>query len=165
MPPIPGRMECVRQTPFSVYLDYAHTPDALEAALSGLRRCLSSPDARLHVVFGCGGDRERQKRPLMGAVAAKHADRILLTADNSRSEAVQDIIADILTGIPSSDLARTSVIEDRRDAIRHALGTAAPGDIVLLAGKGHETTQTDRLGTRPFSERQIVDAYFAEQFP
>ena len=165
MPPIPGRMECVRQTPFSVYLDYAHTPDALEAALSGLRRCLPSPDARLHVVFGCGGDRERQKRPLMGAVAAKHADRILLTADNSRSEAVQDIIADILTGIPSCDLARTSVIEDRRDAIRHALGTAAPGDIVLLAGKGHETTQTDRLGTRPFSERQIVDAYFAEQFP
>jgi len=165
MPPIPGRMECVRQTPFSVYIDYAHTPDALRRALTGLGNQLrqKSPGGHLHVVFGCGGDREREKRPQMGAIAASLADRIILTADNSRSEDVHDIIADILDGIPNTALAKTAVIEDRRQAIRHVLHTAEPGDTVLLAGKGHETYQTDRSGTHPFSEREIIQAFFTAE--
>ena len=163
MPPIPGRMECIRQTPFSVYLDYAHTPDALHRALSGLRKTLPTPNSRLHVVFGCGGDRERQKRPMMGAIAAALADRITLTSDNSRSENVQDIIADILDGIPGAQLAKAAVIEDRAAAIRHVLSMAEPGDIVLLAGKGHENYQTDRSGTHPFSEREIIQSWFNEK--
>lgn len=164
MPPIPGRMECVRKTPFSVYLDYAHTPDALRSALSGLRarQNKTAPNAQLHVVFGCGGDRDRTKRPMMGLAAAEYADRIILTADNSRSEATCDIIADILGGIPSEHLGKTVVIENRRDAIRYALCTAAHGDTVLLAGKGHETSQTDRDGVHPFSERDIIKDYFSE---
>ena len=167
MPPIPGRMECVRRVPFSVYLDFAHTPDALRAALSGLRAELekTAEGAKLHVVFGCGGDRDRTKRPMMGLAAAEYADRIILTADNSRSEATCDIIADILGGIPPEHLSKTVVIEDRRDAIRHALCTASCGDTVLLAGKGHETSQTDRDGVHPFSERDIISDYFSENDP
>ena len=164
MPPIPGRMECVRQTPVSVYIDYAHTPDALRRALTGLGNQLrqKSQGGRLHVVFGCGGDREREKRPQMGAIAAALADRIILTADNSRSEDVHDIIADILSGIPDAALEKTAVIEDRYRAIRHALCTAEPGDTVLLAGKGHETYQIDRSGMHPFSEREIIEAYYSK---
>lgn len=167
MPPIPGRMECVRCSPFSVYLDYAHTPDALRAVLSGLKaqQLKTAPHGRLCVVFGCGGDRDRTKRPMMGLAAAEYADRIVLTSDNSRSEATCDIIADILGGIPSEHLGKTTVIEDRRDAIRFALSSAADGDTVLLAGKGHETYQTDRDGVHPFSERDIIQDYFSENRP
>lgn len=160
MPQIPGRMECIRDKPFSVYIDYAHTPDALRRALSGLRTALRSRNSRLYVVFGCGGDRERQKRPQMGAIAAELADRVILTADNSRSESVHNIIADILDGIESAQLEKVAVIEDRAAAIRYALFSAEPGDTVLLAGKGHETYQTDRNGTHPFSEREIVQNWF-----
>ncbi len=161
MKPIPGRMERLRETPFSVYLDYAHTPDALRRVLLGLRT-VSRP-GRLHVLFGCGGDREREKRPMMGAIAAELADRIILTADNSRSEDVHDIIADILGGIPKAAVHRVTVIADRRQAILHVLDTAAHGDTVLLAGKGHETYQTDRDGVHPFSEREIIQAYFNDK--
>ena len=160
MPPIPGRMECVRTEPFSVWLDYAHTPDALERALTGLRK--TYPDSRLYIVFGCGGDREHRKRPIMGQIAARYADRIILTADNSRTEDVHDIITEILTGIPTALLYKTTVIEDRRRAICYALFSADAGDTVLLAGKGHETYQTDRNGSHPFSEREIIQDYFHE---
>lgn len=159
MKPIPGRMECVRTMPFSVYLDYAHTPDALRRVLTGL--CRQKTDT-LHVLFGCGGDRERQKRPMMGSIAAELADRIILTADNSRTEDVRDILADILTGIPPEHRHKVTVIPDRRAAILHVLQTAAPADTVFLAGKGHETYQTDKTGTHPFSEREIINAYFSE---
>ena len=98
----------------------------------------------------------------MGAIAAALADRIILTADNSRSEDVHDIIADILSGIPDAALEKTAVIEDRYRAIRHALCTAEPGDTVLLAGKGHETYQIDRSGMHPFSEREIIEAYYSK---
>ena len=163
MKPIPGRMECIRHEPFSVWLDYAHTPDALRQALSGLRKSCDTAGSRLYVVFGCGGDRERQKRPQMGAIAAELADRVILTADNSRSEDVHNIIADILNGIPGTRLERVTVIEDRRRAIRYALFSADPGDTVLLAGKGHETYQTDRSGIHPFSEREIIQQWFNEK--
>ena len=100
---------------------------------------------------------------MMGAIAAALADRITLTSDNSRSEDVQDIIADILDGIPGAQLAKAAVIEDRAAAIRHVLSMAEPGDIVLLAGKGHENYQTDRSGTHPFSEREIIQSWFNEK--
>ena len=160
MKPIPGRMECLRTAPFSVYLDYAHTPDALFRALSGLRK--THPVGRLSVVFGCGGDREQPKRPLMGKIAAEHADRIILTADNSRSECVHDILAQIIGGIPRTKRHKVTVIEDRTDAVRQALSDANAGDTVLFAGKGHETCQTDRSGTHPFSERDIIQQWFNE---
>ena len=159
MKPIPGRMEVIRHTPCSVYLDYAHTPDALRRVLEGLQRIKKG---RLCVLFGCGGDRERQKRPMMGAAAAELADRIILTADNSRTEDVRDILAEILPGIAPCDRHKVTVITDRRAAILYALNTAAPDDTVLFAGKGHETYQTDQTGTHPFSERAIVDAYYKE---
>lgn len=159
MKPIPGRMEWICHTPFSVYLDYAHTPDALKRVLTGLCR---QKTGTLHVLFGCGGDRERQKRPMMGAIAAELADRVILTADNSRTEDVRDILADILAGIPPEHRHKITVIPDRRAAILHGLHTAVPGDTVLLAGKGHETYQTDKTGTHPFSEREIINAFFTE---
>ena len=156
MQPIPGRMERVLAAPYSVYLDYAHTPDALKRVLQGLGK---QTTGALCVLFGCGGDRERQKRPMMGAIAAALADRIILTADNSRSEDVRDILTEILGGIVQNDRHKVTVITDRRAAILHALNTAKAGDTVLLAGKGHETYQTDQTGTHPFSEREIIRAY------
>ncbi|MBO5648534.1 MAG: UDP-N-acetylmuramoyl-L-alanyl-D-glutamate--2,6-diaminopimelate ligase [Clostridia bacterium] len=154
MPPIPGRMELLTDTPFAVYLDYAHTPDALRAALTGLRH--TYPTARLRVLLGCGGDREREKRPQMGAIAATLADDAVISEDNSRTEDPLAIFADIVSGIARQHRARITLIPDRAAAIAHLLSVSQPGDVILLAGKGHETTQTDARGTRPFSDRDIA---------
>ena len=147
----PGRLEVFAKMgrPL-VVVDYAHTPDALEQALKVLRQHCSG---RLAVVFGCGGDRDRGKRPLMGAVAARLADGIVLTDDNPRSEESAQIIADIKTGLGA---AVATVIADRREAIAHALQGAKAGDVVLVAGKGHESTQVSRAGVRAFSDRAVV---------
>ncbi|MEO6079120.1 MAG: UDP-N-acetylmuramoyl-L-alanyl-D-glutamate--2,6-diaminopimelate ligase [Steroidobacteraceae bacterium] len=147
----PGRLEviAVPGQPLAV-VDYAHTPDALEQALRVLRRHCTG---RLIVVFGCGGDRDSGKRPLMGAAAARAADRIVLTDDNPRSEDALQILADIQRG---TGAAPVTVVQDRRAAIAHALQHASAGDVVLVAGKGHETTQVTGTGTRPFSDRQVV---------
>ncbi len=151
--PVPGRMERLElNAPFQVFLDYAHTPDSLERALRSLRRfCVG----RLIVVFGCGGDRDRGKRPEMGRVAASFADLAVVTSDNSRSEDSLRIIDDILAGMEDS---KTPVFlqPDRRAAIVFALQKAQHGDIVLLAGKGHETTQILQNKTLVFNEREIV---------
>ncbi len=155
---IPGRLERILSTPFSVYIDYAHTPDALLRVLTGLRDRLTE-GARLLLLFGCGGDREREKRPKMGAIAARYADFFILCEDNSRSEEPLEIIAEIEAGIPVG--ASYTVIPRRETAIKALLSLARPGDCVLLAGKGHETSLTDRQGTHPFSERDIVKAWAA----
>ncbi len=152
---IPGRMEEIVSAPFSVRIDYAHTPDALARALDSV----ASPRGRTLVLFGCGGDREREKRPRMGSIAAEKADLVFLTADNSRSEDPTSIIDDIIRGIPDSARRKVTVIPDRKAAIEHALSAARPGDTVLLCGKGHETVQEDRTGPHPFSEREIVRAF------
>jgi UDP-N-acetylmuramoyl-L-alanyl-D-glutamate--2,6-diaminopimelate ligase len=147
----PGRLEVfARPGRPLVVVDYAHTPDALEQALRVLRLHCSG---KLCVVFGCGGDRDRGKRPMMGAVAARLADRIVLTDDNPRSEDPLQIIADIKAGAGS---ALMDVVPDRASAIAHALEQAAAGDIVLVAGKGHETTQATAAGSRHFSDQQVV---------
>ncbi|MDX2207349.1 MAG: UDP-N-acetylmuramoyl-L-alanyl-D-glutamate--2,6-diaminopimelate ligase [Gemmatimonadales bacterium] len=150
VPQVPGRMERIVDAPFHVLRDYAHTPDALERVLATLR---AVTPGRLIVVFGCGGDRDRGKRPLMGQVVAAGADHAVVTSDNPRTENPERIIDDIVAGMTGARFEREA---DRWVAIATALGMAGPGDAVLLAGKGHESYQivgTERL---PFDERTIV---------
>ena len=135
-------------------IELAHTPDALENVLNTLRDV--APARQLYCLFGCGGDRDKTKRPEMGAVAGRLADRIFITSDNSRTERTEDILEDIRAGLDPAALAKTVCIADRREAIRTALLLAPKGTTVLLAGKGHETYQI--LGTvkNHFDEREIV---------
>jgi UDP-N-acetylmuramoyl-L-alanyl-D-glutamate--2,6-diaminopimelate ligase len=150
LPQIPGRLEVLHEQP-TVLRDYAHTPDALERALSAVR---PFTPGRLIVVFGCGGDRDRGKRPLMGGVAERLADHVIITSDNPRTEDPERILDDIAAGMKTSDYER---IEDRRTAIARALAVSDPmTDVVLLAGKGHETYQIRGTTLLPFDEREIV---------
>lgn len=150
--PVPGRTERYGggRAPL-VIVDYAHTPDALENVLRSLRAA-AGDKARLHCVFGCGGDRDRGKRPQMGAVASRFADRVILTSDNPRSEDPDAIIADIAQGVRGAH----EKIADRRLAVTHALTGAGRGDIVLIAGKGHERYQEVRGVRRRFSDAAVV---------
>ncbi len=149
-PQVPGRMELLSKTPCVVLRDYSHTPDALERALATLRPLTQG---RLVVVFGCGGDRDKGKRPLMGRIAAEHSDLAVVTSDNPRTENPESIIDEIEQGMGAVKHLR---IADRLAAIHTALEQAQEGDTLLLAGKGHEDYQI--LGTRkvPFDEREIV---------
>lgn len=150
-----GRMERVdgELCPFEVYVDYAHTPDALENALRTVRGFMGER-GRLILVFGCGGDRDRGKRRQMAGVASRFADFVIVTSDNPRGEEPENIIKDVLRGIDKEK--QYSVIVSRRQAIEYAVEIAAPGDIVLLAGKGHEKYEIDAHGSHPFDEREIV---------
>jgi UDP-N-acetylmuramoyl-L-alanyl-D-glutamate--2,6-diaminopimelate ligase len=130
------------------YVDYAHTPDALGRALEALRPTVTGA---LWVVFGCGGDRDRAKRPVMGRVAAAKADRVIVTSDNPRSEPPGRIIEEILVGCPAAE-----AVEDRRLAIERAITAAAAGDVVLVAGKGHEDYQIIGAERRHFDDREVV---------
>ena len=139
--PVPGRMQRVgngREMPQAV-VDYAHTPDAIEKALAALRPLAAARGGQLHCLFGCGGDRDRTKRALMAAAAARGADHIVITSDNPRSEAPEAILDDIAAGVPQGTTALREA--DRRVAIRRALSVAGAHDVVLLAGKGHEDYQ------------------------
>ena len=157
--PAPGRLENMRgPKDISVIIDYAHTPDALENVLKTLREI--APDRELICVFGCGGDRDRAKRPEMGRIAQKMADRIIVTSDNSRTEKTADIMAQIKEGMDISGKAKSLFIEDREQAIRTAVMLAGQGATILLAGKGHETYQI--IGTEKihFDEKEIVAEAF-----
>lgn len=159
VPQVPGRLERVPMPPGAptVLLDYAHTPDALERALAAIRPLVRGS---LTVVFGAGGDRDRGKRPEMGRVAAAGADRAVVTSDNPRSED-PDVIADAIeAGMGDAPRLR---LTDRREAIARALADAGPGDVVLLAGKGHETYQIWGTEKRPFDERAVVREWLAEK--
>lgn len=157
-----GRLERVKlpTNDYSVYIDFAHTPDALENILTTVRGFMR-PDQRLVLLFGCGGDRDKTKRPVMGAIASRLADFLIVTADNSRSEKTSDIIAQILCGI--SGAVSYTVIENRREAIEYAVGTARRGDVILLTGKGHEEYEIMPDGVHPFSEKTIA-AEAAEKY-
>jgi len=149
---VDGRMERLGAPEgVTILLDYAHKPDALKVAIQA---CREIAHARVIVVFGCGGDRDRGKRPLMGRIAAMGADRVIITSDNPRTEEPEAIIAEITAGVPKE--ANATVISDRVEAITQAIAEAGPGDVVLIAGKGHEQYQI--LGTQrfPFDERAIV---------
>lgn len=155
-----GRLETIRgPRNLSIILDYAHTPDALENVLTTLKD-IAQEGQQLVAVFGCGGDRDRTKRPEMAAVAEKYADRIILTSDNSRSERTEDIIAEMKTGLSPRGLAKTLCIADRAEAIRTAIMTSPDGAAILLAGKGHETYQIIGTEHRHFDEREIVRDIF-----
>jgi UDP-N-acetylmuramoyl-L-alanyl-D-glutamate--2,6-diaminopimelate ligase len=147
---VPGRFESVDEgQPFTVLIDYAHTPDSLENVLQSARGLTGE---RVICVFGCGGDRDRGKRPLMGRIAAELADLAIVTSDNPRSEDPRAIIEEILSGA-EADL---EVEPDRREAIARAIEAAAPGDVVVIAGKGHEQGQQFRDRTVPFDDREVA---------
>lgn len=149
-PQIPGRLERVTKGPFTVLIDFAHTPDALERVLNTLRPLV---EGRLLVLFGAGGDRDKGKRPRMGDVVSRLADLSFVTSDNPRSEDPDSIIDDVLEGMGEAPYQRYA---DRREAIAAAILEARPGDLVLLAGKGHETYQVVGLTKQPFNEADIV---------
>jgi UDP-N-acetylmuramoyl-L-alanyl-D-glutamate--2,6-diaminopimelate ligase len=150
---VPGRMERVDAgQAFTVLVDYAHTPDALESVLRAARPLAG--DGKVLVVFGCGGDRDRTKRPVMGEVATGMSDRAYLTNDNPRSEDPEAIAREILAGVGRGD--HPIVQLDRRAAIRAALADARPGDVVVIAGKGHESGQTANGVTVPFDDRAVA---------
>src|SRR5262249_4297842 len=152
---VPGRMERVDAgQSFPVFVDYAHTPDALAAVLEAARPLVATP-GRLVVVFGCGGDRDRAKRPAMGAVAARLGDVAVVTSDNPPSQEPGAIARDVLPGVPAG-AAPPAVELDRRAAIRTAVRDARPGDVVIIAGKGHETGQIAKGATRPFDDRIVA---------
>jgi UDP-N-acetylmuramoyl-L-alanyl-D-glutamate--2,6-diaminopimelate ligase len=151
---VPGRMERVEAgQPFPVLVDYAHTPDGLDKVLRAARP-LVGDGGRLVVVFGCGGDRDRAKRPQMGRAAADLADVVVVTSDNPRSEDPGAIIGEVLAGIPAG--VEPVVIADRREAIGAALGGRSAGDVVVVAGKGHEQGQTAGGVTVPFDDRVVA---------
>ena len=152
---VPGRFQAVRAgQPFSVVVDYSHTPDSLENALKAARAVTSG---RVLVVFGCGGDRDRGKRPLMGGIGARLADRSVITSDNPRTEEPLAIIDEIAAGVPRELAAKVVIEPDRREAIRIALSEAGPDDTVVIAGKGHEQGQL--IGDRkiPFDDRAVAE--------
>jgi len=155
LPPVPGRFEAIHWDVAggraTAVVDYAHTPDALEQALLACR-AISAPGRRVTVVFGCGGDRDRSKRPMMGDVATRLADRTIVTDDNPRSEDPAVIIDEILAGAGSA----AERVSDRRSAIAEAVRGAAAGDVVLVAGKGHEQGQVFADRTEPFDDRTVV---------
>jgi UDP-N-acetylmuramoyl-L-alanyl-D-glutamate--2,6-diaminopimelate ligase len=172
---VDGRLERVaipESAGFEVIVDYAHTPDAMVKALACLREMTRG---RLLVVFGCGGDRDRSKRPLMGEAAARLGDLVIVTSDNPRTEAPERIIEEIVKGVRSArmpllDLSRPAgskqgyaVVEDRREAIGKALSWAQPGDVVFIGGKGHETYQIVGSEVLPFDDRKVVREYFESQ--
>jgi len=158
-PPVPGRFEPLHfENGTTVIVDYAHTPDALSTILRAVRDT-APDDATLWCVFGCGGDRDVTKRPKMGGIAEREADRVIVTSDNPRTEAPENILDDIREGVEHPDEMKWLV--DREAAIRTAADKVAPGDVVVIAGKGHETTQTIGTETRPFDDRKIAQRYFS----
>jgi UDP-N-acetylmuramoyl-L-alanyl-D-glutamate--2,6-diaminopimelate ligase len=152
---VPGRFEPVDEgQSFAVLVDYAHTPDSLENVLQAARELT---EARLHCVFGCGGDRDRGKRPLMGEIAARLADRVVVTSDNPRSEQPDAIVQEILAGVPEAAAERVVAEVDRRAAIGGALAAARAGDVVVIAGKGHEQGQELAGGEKvPFDDVTVA---------
>jgi UDP-N-acetylmuramoyl-L-alanyl-D-glutamate--2,6-diaminopimelate ligase len=157
---IPGRFERIDEgQDFWVIVDYAHTDNALERVLATCRELIKG---RIILVFGCGGDRDRSKRPLMGEAAAKYSDCTIITNDNPRSEEPLNIASSIEVGIKRGN-GRYTIILDRREAIRRGMEEAAPGDLVLIAGKGHETTQTIGTQVLPFDDREVARKILKDQ--
>ncbi|MCR5003632.1 MAG: UDP-N-acetylmuramoyl-L-alanyl-D-glutamate--2,6-diaminopimelate ligase [Bacteroidales bacterium] len=155
----PGRLETMRGPKgISVVIDYAHTPDAMENVLRTLRDI--EPQKELICLFGCGGDRDKTKRPEMAAIAEKMSDKIFVTSDNSRTEKTEDILEDIKAGFSRDGLRKAIFIADRKEAIRTAIMLAPEGATILLAGKGHETYQIIGTEKRHFDEREIVNEVF-----
>ncbi len=163
--PPPGRLEPVRhpKSSFTVFVDYAHTDDALENVLKATRPIVPE-GGRLTVVFGCGGDRDRTKRPRMAAVASRLADRVYITSDNPRTENPQSIVNEIRAGVPAESTDKVQTEVDRRTAIIRCLGEAAANDLIVIAGKGHENYQIIGKTKHPFDDRLIASATLQARF-
>lgn len=165
MPAVEGRMEVVEAgQPFLVLVDYAHTPDGLDNALSTIQQFA---EGRIVTVFGCGGDRDRKKRPLMGKVTAEYSDYVIVTSDNPRSENPHAIMLDIEPGLIEEGITsdRYELIDDRREAIQKAIDLASPNDVVLIAGKGHETYQEIMGEKHDFDDRLVAKEAIRRRFP
>ncbi len=161
--PVPGRFELVTDPdvhPFAVVVDYAHTPDGLVEVL-GTARSIAR-DGRVTVVFGCGGDRDREKRPLMAATASANADQVVITSDNPRHEDPRAIIDAAVSGVEQRYRGALRIEVDRRRAIDLAIREARPGDVIVIAGKGHETTQTIGDVATPFDDREVAREVLAD---
>ena len=153
--PVSGRFETIRSPKgYTAIVDYAHTPDAMENVLKTVR---GFAEKRIITLFGCGGDRDKTKRPIMGKMSVDMSDFVIITSDNSRTENTEDIIKDIVAGIDGK--TNFEVVPDRKEAIKRAIDIAEEGDIVLLLGKGHEEYEIGINGKVPFSEREIVKEY------
>jgi UDP-N-acetylmuramoyl-L-alanyl-D-glutamate--2,6-diaminopimelate ligase len=160
LPGVAGRFEMIdtdesRRRDLTILVDYAHTPDGLERVLEAARG-VAGTSGSLVVVFGCGGDRDRAKRPTMGAVASRCADRVVITSDNPRRESPEVIIREIVEGVDPTSSATIVTIADRRAAICDAIATAEAGDVIVIAGKGHETTQEFADRTIEFDDRAVA---------
>ena len=153
---VPGRFELIEEgQDFAVVVDYAHTPDGLENILQTAKKIV---DNRILVVFGCGGDRDATKRPIMGRIAAQFGDRVFVTSDNPRTEDPIQIVKDVEVGVKEGlhDAVTYEVIVDRREAIHKAIGEATTGDVVIIAGKGHEDYQILKDETIHFDDREVA---------
>jgi UDP-N-acetylmuramyl-tripeptide synthetase len=159
---VPGRMQRLAGREVEVVVDYAHTPDALEKVLAALRPLTAARGGKLVAVFGCGGDRDPSKRPLMGGIAERGADRVIATSDNPRSERPGAILEQVRAGM-SPNARHVTLVEDRREAIAQAVAGAAAGDVVLVAGKGHEDYQEIAGIKRPFSDLEEARAALARR--
>ena len=153
---IPGRMEMIKDDNCKIFIDYAHTPDALERSLRGIENFV---EKRIITVFGCGGNRDKDKRPQMGKIATEFSDHVIITTDNPRYEDQNEIINSILKGINKTNY---EVIKDRKKAIITAIDQAEKGDVILIAGKGHETYQEISGVNYPFSDKKVVQEYNKE---
>ena len=159
---VAGRLEYIKGgEDITAVVDYAHTPDALENVLKTLKDC--AVQREIITVFGCGGDRDKTKRPEMAAVSVKYSNRIVVTSDNPRFEDPEDIINDIRLGFEKSQLSAVLFITDRREAIRTSVALAKPGSIILVAGKGHETYQDIKGVKHHFDDKEILAEIFNPQ--
>ena len=165
--PVDGRFQTLRAPAgFTAIVDYAHTPDALVNVLETLQQVMRSGDGRIITVCGCGGNRDKGKRPIMAREAAQRSDTLILTSDNPRDEDPDAILAEMQQGLDSAEARRkTLVIADRRSAIKAACQMARPGDVVLVAGKGHETYQEIKGVKHHFDDREVLRELFNELFP
>lgn len=159
----PGRFDIIKsESGFYIIVDYAHTPDGLNNVIDSCLKLLK-PKGRLITVFGCGGDRDKEKRPKMGAIASEKSHHVIVTSDNPRSEDPVKIIEDILKGVAAENMYKVEVEVDRREAIFKAVHLARPGDIVLIAGKGHETYQIFKDKTVHFDDKEVAREAIAER--
>ena len=156
-----GRFDyLISDTRITGIIDYAHTPDALENVLTTIGQ-IRNPNQRVITVVGCGGNRDAAKRPVMADIACRYSDKVILTSDNPRFEEPEVILQDMQKGVKPIDFKKTLTVVDRREAIKTACAFAEPSDIILVAGKGHETYQEVKGQRSPFDDKQVLREMFA----
>ena len=161
--PVAGRFQTIRSPKdYTAVVDYAHTPDALTNVLSSINEVLSG-NGRVITVVGCGGNRDKTKRPIMAREAVKGSDRVVFTSDNPRFEDPLDILNDMLAGLTEEEKSSALTIADRREAIKTACALAQPGDVILIAGKGHEDYQEVKGVKHHFDDKEEVEKIFSAQ--